>query len=187
MKKYWYNTNFAYPGKICDSIDTQREFTTSDNRGVMSTNIHVLKKDSVFELEFAYILLHNPNKDWLKDGCDDGSKNLKKIQNWYNNNNFPSKPYWGLNIRDKVLNNSTFSVFPNPANSTLNVNSNILSENILSITLIDVTGKIIEIQTPMKSKDYYDTTFDILGLASGIYIVKLNTYNGTVSKMVIKE
>jgi len=40
----------------------------SDRRFLMSTNTAKLNKDSAFELEFANILLHNPDIDFLKDG-----------------------------------------------------------------------------------------------------------------------
>lgn len=88
-------TNYMFPGSICNdsgwnamSGNINKEFQFS----LMSTGLEKFQKDSVFELDFAYIMLHDPETDFLIEECDKPSNVLQKIQNWYDTDSFPSLP-----------------------------------------------------------------------------------------------
>jgi hypothetical protein len=88
-------TNYIFPGPICgDTGWTEQGENALPNskRSITSTGIDLFQKDSVFELEFAYILLHDPNVDYLTEDCDKPAKILQKVQQWYDADSFPSKP-----------------------------------------------------------------------------------------------
>jgi hypothetical protein len=87
-------TNYAFPGKICGENGwTEKSAGTGfgERYSLMSTGLEKFPKDSVFELDFAYIMLHDPETDFLVEECGKPSQVLQKIQNWYNIDSFPSQ------------------------------------------------------------------------------------------------
>jgi hypothetical protein len=73
----------------------------------------------------------------------------------------------------------SMSVYPNPTNSILNVV--LTSDRPATISLIDISGKIIE-QIETNSNR---TRFDVSALSSGFYIVSVNQNGTKMSKRVI--
>lgn len=69
------------------------------------------------------------------------------------------------------------SIQPNPANNVLNIVS---SDDLIEVTVLDITGKIILIQN-------HRTTIDISDLNSGMYFIKIKTDQGEFSQKFIKE
>jgi Fe-S cluster assembly iron-binding protein IscA len=88
-------TNYAFPGKICGEngwSEKSAGIGFGERYSLMSTGLEKFQKDSVFELDFAYIMLHDPETDFLIEECDKPSNVLQKIQNWYDTDSFPSLP-----------------------------------------------------------------------------------------------
>ena len=80
--------------------------------------------------------------------------------------------------------NSCISIYPNPATSTLNIEST--TNPIQSITIYDATGRVVGVQNlepnPLNLK-----VIDVSKLPSGIYIVKLGTNVGSYTAKFVKE
>ena len=93
---------------------------------------------------------------------------------WYVNrlNNTVMKVDYTLVSTDinTVSNENNFSIYPNPANEFVYIN-NISKQAIQSISLIDITGKVIA--------NYHDQTdkIDVSNIASGFYTLSINTLN----------
>jgi len=75
---------------------------------------------------------------------------------------------------------SKLSVYPNPANNTLNFDMND-SIAINSISIIDVTGKVITPKFDLNSK-----TIDVSNLQSGVYFVRFDSEGQSLTKKFIK-
>jgi hypothetical protein len=153
----------------------------------MSTNTPLLKSDSSFNLEFAYVFLHNPNIDFLKEGCDEPKQTLRRIQTWYNTKSFPSKPYTNLSNQSYSSKNEYFEVFPNPASTTLTLLSNQLTSQIINISIVDQIGRTVLEKQPNSESNFLNTTIKIESLPAGIYFIKVNTQSGAIVKKFIKE
>jgi hypothetical protein len=177
---------FQYSGRICDT-SIRKNISPGDRRFLMSTNIPSLKKDSILDIEFAYILLHDPNIDFLKEGCDKPSQTLARIQNWYDNNSFPSRPYYGTSVETIEDKKNAFMIYPNPANTLLNLRSDIENKDIKGIEIFDSNGKLVYQSKPDKTYGIFATTIDIRSLSSGIYVVKIIKNNGVMVEKLIKE
>ena len=76
-----------------------------------------------------------------------------------------------LSTNDITLRN--LKIFPNPAQDVINIESENL-EGQLHYNIVDVEGRIIE------ERDLDGNTIDVSGLASGVYMLKLQTENGAV-------
>lgn len=91
---------------------------------------------------------------------------------------------WHLTDEEKTLDTNnfeanSFSVFPNPVNDVLHIQSN-LHEEIHQITLYTLTGQRIK-------ESQKNDQLDLSELPAGIYLVKIETAKGTVTKKVIKN
>jgi hypothetical protein len=88
-------------------------------------------------------------------------------------------PSVGVN---EVENNLGLRVFPNPSNEVINISLN--KEVSASLTLLDVSGKVVKTQ----SLNGISTSINTASLNSGVYFVTIN--DGTsvsTQKVVIKK
>jgi hypothetical protein len=73
---------------------------------------------------------------------------------------------------------NSISVYPNPTNSRININSDF---NINSIEVYDVQGRVLE--TVLGNSK----TLDISGKQNGIYFLKITTDKGNKIEKIVKE
>jgi hypothetical protein len=73
-------------------------------------------------------------------------------------------------------------VYPNPANSVLNIGTKSLL-NLQEVTIIDISGKEVYKRVNSLSSE----SIDVSSLASGVYFVTFKSDNGVTTKKFIKE
>ena len=80
---------------------------------------------------------------------------------------------------------SKISVYPNPASDILNISLGKNIDNIRSITLYDLNGKLI---TQVNEDDNeHNAKLNVSSLNSGIYVLKVETDNNQYNQKVIIE
>jgi len=77
----------------------------------------------------------------------------------------------------EVSPNHAFSVYPNPNNGVLSIQSDI---NILTVNVIDMQGKTVFSSNTAEM-------MDISSLSNGMYVISLNTSEGVYHQQIIKE
>lgn len=82
-----------------------------------------------------------------------------------------------LGVKDNALASNSVSVSPNPTNGVVVVNS---TDGVKSITVFDTTGKKI-----LSASN--TTTVNLSNQAKGIYLVQVQTENGSTTKKVVVE
>jgi hypothetical protein len=75
-------------------------------------------------------------------------------------------------------------IFPNPSVGTINVRSQVAGANILSVELMDLNGRLVRSISGNKSME---VRMDNDDLAPGMYLVKVQTAKGIVTKKVVME
>ena len=70
-----------------------------------------------------------------------------------------------------------FSIYPNPASDVVNVNSS--SVDVVSVEVYDILGK--------KVKEVNNGKVDVSNLVGGVYVLKVNTEEGSFNKRIIVE
>ncbi len=75
---------------------------------------------------------------------------------------------------DNVV-NANINLYPNPTTGMVNIEA----ENFMNATVIDMTGRVV-----MTTEA---TTFDISNLTKGVYMVRINTANGTATQKIVKK
>jgi ELWxxDGT repeat protein len=81
-------------------------------------------------------------------------------------------------IKDVTIENSSFSMYPNPCHSTLNIQS---SENDFLVKIYSVTGGLVFIQ----KFDSNSAMLDVSGLEAGSYLIRVSNSQGQAIKKLI--
>ena len=79
---------------------------------------------------------------------------------------------------------SAITIYPNPSSDILNIDLSAANEEIQSIFLVDITGKLVQ------TIDVHENEVIKLNLssfASGLYYIKISSATNTVVRQVVKE
>lgn len=90
-----------------------------------------------------------------------------------------------LNINDFDIDNNKIILYPNPTNDEVNITTNGI-KNVVSVTLIDITGKVLMVQDNPNQKNNFKII--VSNQAKGTYIVKVLFSDNTISsqKLLLK-
>ncbi len=86
-------------------------------------------------------------------------------------------------LNTETFNESVFKVFPNPAGDFITIKIKETMRNV-SYSLVDLNGRLVVSKV---SNSENQTTLDIGALQSGIYILKIKSNTGIISKKIIKN
>src|SRR5690606_23195323 len=87
----------------------------------------------------------------------------------------------GLSIEDVEVLKNQIHVYPNPVFNDLHI-SLPLSEKQVQVTLYNILGKKVLERNLLKS-----SKINVSFLAKGVYLLKIETQNGTITKKLIKK
>jgi PKD repeat protein len=88
----------------------------------------------------------------------------------------------GVGIEENIL--DAASIYPNPTDNLLNVDLSQVSEEVQSVSILDVTGKVIQTNAVNTSKL---VSFDLSSIASGLYYVRIASASNSVVKQIVKK
>ena len=77
---------------------------------------------------------------------------------------------------------SPFSVYPNPAGTTLNLNIHSSANPVKELLILNQTGQVIMRMNALEA----DSKLDISALNSGLYLIRISTDEGVFSQRFIK-
>jgi len=115
------------------------------------------------------------------ESLEPGTKYTAQIFSVYDwGDSFPSEFKWTTGIVgvDEIFEDNSISIFPNPASTQLNIQSEV---NIEQITLINLVGQAIFEEQANSTK----ITLSTSELETGIYFVKVKTTKGVVNKRIV--
>jgi hypothetical protein len=87
-----------------------------------------------------------------------------------------------LGVKDVEIAENNFSVYPNPANNFISF-SNTLNATVNTVELADMNGRIVKSLIVNASEGQ----ITISDLATGMYMMKISTDAGTVTKKIVKQ
>lgn len=79
----------------------------------------------------------------------------------------------------------SFTIFPNPSNGIFNVRFENFMSNEMTIKLIDVTGRILQMQQLNNMPTSFTHTMDISSVADGNYFIRVETKFGVDTKQIV--
>ena len=182
-------TNFMYDGLFSNNINPWIDTTASEFRCNSSSGPFTFAPQQKINYEYAFIF------NWDRMAPDYNgiySKNsilndYKQIQNWYNQNSFPS--CLDLSTVDiKLLNsNNTFGLYPNPAHDELHMNFKTFEPN-MKVNVYDISGKLIkQFSSDEIEASRNNLRINIKELTPGIYNIQLQSKLNSFSQKFIKQ
>ena len=100
----------------------------------------------------------------------------------YDNLTVKAAPEEALLNVSEVIAEGSFSVYPNPAKNVLNI-SNTINAVVNNVVLTDLNGRVVKSQ----NLNTVEGQVNISDLATGIYMMNVNTDKGSITKKIIKE
>lgn len=93
----------------------------------------------------------------------------------------------GIGLTENLIGISNIGIFPNPTNAKFQLSFNSLNHEELQISISDLSGKRIKFLEFEASSGQNLIQFDLSSFAEGVYLVKINTGNGSKTMRIIKE
>ena len=140
---------------------------------------------------FSIYRSNNTTTDWNLVGEIEGAGNTSTqlTYKWIDNNPLSGVSYYKLTQTDYDGTSETFSpiavmcenapldgysVYPNPANEILNIDLDLenYQGNDVHIEVIDINGKIIQLQQVQLNRGYNHMKVDLSNIRSGVYLIK---------------
>jgi len=90
----------------------------------------------------------------------------------------------GVGIQENIAESVGLHVYPNPTTGQITVKSGQVYK-VESVEIYDVVGQVVGAYRIQPENT--DTVIDISHLSAGIYFLKIETANGTITKKVVKE
>ena len=88
----------------------------------------------------------------------------------------PDRPVTGVN--NVAVTENMVNIYPNPATSEINITSGVVATQ---VRILDIAGHEVRVVTPTSSF----ITIPVSDLANGMYVVELQTAQGTIAKKVL--
>jgi len=82
---------------------------------------------------------------------------------------------------------SSLELYPNPAQNELNITCKSGSNEHVRITLADVTGREVAVIAEGGAQSLQHITYNTTGFAKGLYLVRLQSGSGTITRKVVIE
>jgi Secretion system C-terminal sorting domain len=80
-------------------------------------------------------------------------------------------------VNNDSVSNDQFIVFPKPAQNLINIKISDSLNGTIRIIMYDVNGRVVLSDQAEKSIESFEKTFNIITLASGMYIIQVNIAN----------
>ena len=104
----------------------------------------------------------------------------------YSNSSYFSTPNASRVIQGSTDAESGFTLFPNPAQTEVTIDVVMEDERPVKVTVTDLTGKIVSVNTHLLHQDQSRATLDVSRLPAGVYVVRVENGKATgVQKLTI--
>ena len=100
-----------------------------------------------------------------------------------NSNSVSSTCTLSTTIDEETLGEETIFVYPNPAKEFINVEFSGLSDENISIEIIDVFGKVVQKENRKNENGIFN--LNVRSLAAGYYLLKISSGNSVIQKKII--
>ena len=88
--------------------------------------------------------------------------------------------FWASTLSSESFEANKFSIYPNPVNNNLNIQSE--NRDIQIIEIYNLNGKLV-----LQHKYNLNEAIDVSSLAKGLYVLKVQTEAGSITKKLVKK
>lgn len=147
----------------------------------VNADMKALMADSTKSMELAYVMMQKDNTNFYNDYAY-FRKGLRLVQSWYDHQNFPSCTVNNSEIGSTNI-TTPYKIYPNPSGSGLFIDNP--KANIEVVEIVDLSGKVVMQKSVVKG-DSERIAFDISGLSSGAYLVRIVSADGISFNKFVK-
>ena len=174
-KHFWFSGD---PVNQLGWIDT----TPSDHRNLLSTGPFNLKSNEPVDVITAYVV--GRGTDALNSITITRQIVEGVIQEY--ENNFPRLTYKPGTSTNPIVSYELYQNYPNPFNPTTTIRYAIPQDGVVTLKIFDILGQeVATLKNEFQKANRYEVNFNSAGLASGVYIYRLQVNNFLESKKMI--
>ena len=175
----WIKTSWvdSHNGSASGTVNDQGNNLTGSDQLIVdfgNQDFNLLDNSPLIDAGIAIPAIHLPDHDLLNEYVIQTNSVAKQILNTLDIGAFENQS--ALSITD--LSQERIVLYPNPSHSLVFL-KNIEPNKIKSIAFYSVNGQLVLTST--------DTAIDVTGILSGIYFVKVNTFNTQAILRFIKQ
>jgi hypothetical protein len=153
-----------------------------DLRNVISTGPFNLEKDKPQDIIIAYVI--GRGTDYFIS-ITVARENVQRAIEEYESN-FVTMSYTPPQPINPVTNYVLYQNYPNPFNPTTAIRYELPQGGIVTIDIYDILGqKVKTILNEFQKADRYETSFNAIGLSSGVYIYRMKVNDFITSKKMV--
>lgn len=135
----------------------------------------------VVAVDFSHIDGVNDNPNFRIRITFEGNNDTSNGNNRFDNITLHGEPIEVDDVSTKNIEKVHFNVYPNPFNDQVSIQGNDVIHN---ITVIDMVGKQVANKNNIHS---FNTTLSLENMIKGVYLLRLETNSGIVTKRIVKN
>jgi hypothetical protein len=158
-----------------------------DRRFMVNVGKFTMQPSSMSELDYALVFTQDSVNCYGNNTCviNSAVKDNQRVKRWFNTNTYPScLNLSGVGIQKNAMPQLNLSLYPNPANTNVYVEFASAQKNV-TIEVFDMLGNIVQGLQYNELGKY--AIIPVSVLQSGVYLIKIQTAEGTANKKFIKE
>jgi hypothetical protein len=161
--------------------------TPGDRRFMVNVGKFTMQPGGMYELDYALVFTQDSVNCDTNSTCliNSATKDNQRVKRWFNTNTYPSCLNLStVGIKQNVMPQLNLSLYPNPANTNVYVEFVNAQKNV-TIEVFDMLGNLVQGLQYNELGKY--AIIPVSVLQSGVYLVKIQTAEGTANKKFIKE
>ncbi|HRE24226.1 MAG TPA: T9SS type A sorting domain-containing protein, partial [Bacteroidia bacterium] len=79
------------------------------------------------------------------------------------------------------------NVYPNPANDMVNISYQSTTTELIKVSMMDYSGKLVINQNVQVTSGMNNYTLDVSKMASGVYMLNIQSESGNMQRKLIKQ
>jgi|GEM_PF-367413 hypothetical protein len=158
-----------------------------DRRFMVNVGKFTMQPGSMSELDYALVFTQDSANCDSNNLCviNSAVKDNQRVKRWFNTNTYPScLNLSNVGIAKNIAPQLNLTLYPNPANTNVYVEFATAQKNV-TIEVFDMLGNIVQGLQYNEMGKY--AIIPVSVLQSGVYLVKIQSAEGTANKKFIKE
>ncbi|HXU26669.1 MAG TPA: T9SS type A sorting domain-containing protein [Bacteroidia bacterium] len=161
--------------------------TPGDRRMMVNVGKFTMQPGGMYELDYALVFSQDSANCDTSTACLIGraTQDNKRVKHWFNTNTYPScLDLSTVGLKKNAVPQLDLNLYPNPANTNVYVEFTAAQKNV-TIEVFDMLGNLVQGLQYNELGKY--AIVPVSTLQSGVYMVKIQSAEGTATKKFIKQ